>query len=382
MRKEFPGFYTKRDEAFYERLWTKGRFVFDANMLLNFFRYSVKTREALYGLLSEKSVKDRLWIPYQVALEYQRNLQNVRWEPVGACLDLRDQLKKVRAKLRADDHRERIDKLLADVDHFVDEARERFDAGSEAQWIDAIAGLFDGKVGAKWTEQQLNAVYKEGEDRYRKKIPPGFADASSKSGDDRFGDLVVWKQVIEFAQTTPDGIIFVTDDSKTDWWEEFGGRTLGPHTALLEEMAREANGVPFYIYTGQRFLELAKKHLAPQQVTDDSLQEVRRVHAEQEELATAKRFTIDDLVAAMRFDPGTLARWNPHAAGELLEAFEIEHGEAPDEFLRILAATSSNEELRHLLSLSAHRRMAKRRQRLAEGISDEVARDDDKENDS
>jgi hypothetical protein len=43
MRKAFPGFYVKKDAAFFTAIWNEGRFVFDANMLLNFFRYSAQT---------------------------------------------------------------------------------------------------------------------------------------------------------------------------------------------------------------------------------------------------------------------------------------------------------------------------------------------------
>ncbi len=59
--------------------------------------------------------------------------------------------------------------------------------------------IYDGKVGKVWADGQLAALFEGGEERYNKNVPPGFAD-SGKKGDDRFGGLVVCKQVIEFAK--------------------------------------------------------------------------------------------------------------------------------------------------------------------------------------
>lgn len=68
MRDLFPGFY-KSTEQEISTLWQEGIFVFDTNMLLHVYRYSPETRERFFETLSQ--LKDRLWIPYQAANEYQ-----------------------------------------------------------------------------------------------------------------------------------------------------------------------------------------------------------------------------------------------------------------------------------------------------------------------
>ena len=70
MKKEFPGYYEPTDKDF-KNIWDTCDFIFDANVLLNLYRYSEETRQALISIL--ESVKDRIWIPYQAALEYHRN---------------------------------------------------------------------------------------------------------------------------------------------------------------------------------------------------------------------------------------------------------------------------------------------------------------------
>ncbi len=241
MRKGFPWFYVRRDETFFKDLWDRGRFVFDTNMLLNFFRYSSETREALYNFLSSDTVKDRLWIPWHVADEYHRNLSVVRYEPVKALHELKAHLGNTRSGLKADEHRGRLDKLLADVDGFLKEASTKFESKDELAWVDKVADPYGGKVGEPFKDEELKEVRAQGEERYKRRIPPGFADASKKAGDERFGDLVIWKEVIRFAKQQAVPVVFVTDDVKEDWWERVGGKIVGPLPALLQEMAREAS---------------------------------------------------------------------------------------------------------------------------------------------
>ena len=70
MKKEFIGFYdpiqTEIDAA-----WKDGVFAFDANTLLNLYRYTDVTRKDFLHAL--QSIKEKLFIPYQVAYEYLNN---------------------------------------------------------------------------------------------------------------------------------------------------------------------------------------------------------------------------------------------------------------------------------------------------------------------
>jgi hypothetical protein len=62
MRNIFPGYYRPTDEEFY-KMWQECIFVFDANVLLNLYRYSPDTRDELLDVLER--LKDRIWIPHQ-----------------------------------------------------------------------------------------------------------------------------------------------------------------------------------------------------------------------------------------------------------------------------------------------------------------------------
>src|SRR4029077_20250194 len=104
------------------------------------------------------------------------------------------------------------------------------------------------------TEERLAPIRKEGEERYAKKIPPGFEDAKKGGeGGDKFGDLIIWKEMIEKAKAEVRPIIFVTDDGKSDWWHIHSGKKLGPHPYLVEEFLN-ASGQQFHIYELPQFL--------------------------------------------------------------------------------------------------------------------------------
>ncbi|WP_231662859.1 PIN-like domain-containing protein, partial [Pseudanabaena sp. 'Roaring Creek'] len=70
MKDLFPGYYLPTEEEFIE-LWKSGIFVLDTNVLLKLYKYDQKTCDDFFKVL--RVVSDRLWIPHQVALEFQEN---------------------------------------------------------------------------------------------------------------------------------------------------------------------------------------------------------------------------------------------------------------------------------------------------------------------
>ena len=63
--------------------------VFDTSALLDLYYYSENTRHKLFENVFEK-IKDRLWIPAQVAFEFSKNRKNVLLKPIQSYKDLMD----------------------------------------------------------------------------------------------------------------------------------------------------------------------------------------------------------------------------------------------------------------------------------------------------
>ncbi|MBP0029401.1 MAG: hypothetical protein J7529_13535 [Roseofilum sp. Guam] len=156
---------------------------------------------------------------------------------------------------------------------------------------DKIDTLFEGKVGNPFTKEQLEEVYKNGEQRYADKIPPGYKDKDK--GDklrhnglvyqEKFGDLVIWQQILEKAKQMSEGseelsIIFITNDNKEDWWLIDHGKTIGPRRELIQEINRETDGKiqKFHMYKAELFLIHAKEYLGLD-IKDESIKQVRNI---------------------------------------------------------------------------------------------------------
>jgi len=116
---------------------------------------------------------------------------------------------------------------------------------------------------------------------------------TSKEGIRRFGDVILWFQILDHAQAVKKPIILISDDAKEDWWLIHHGRTIGPRPELVAEMRRKAN-MDFYMYSSDRFLERAADFLQLQR-QQDAIEEARELR--QEDIAIQKQDTQSTAVA-------------------------------------------------------------------------------------
>lgn len=267
MRTTFVGWYAKSPEQL-KALWDIALIVPDTNILLHLLRHSAEVRGQLMDVFERK--KTSLWIPYQVGIEFQRRRLDVQQHAFDAYDRLETDLTKFvnQAKDGINQYRAHpvidIVRELSALDVFQADFQQRIAAAKaehSAEEFNAsfvkVTELFAGKVGAKPSAERIAAIHKEGNDRYAKKIPPGFEDAKKAAeGGDKFGDLVIWMEMIEKAKTDKRPIIFVTDDGKSDWWHIHRGRKMGPHPGLVEEFLA-MTGQEFHIYELLQFLRYA-----------------------------------------------------------------------------------------------------------------------------
>lgn len=282
MKTHYPGFYKPTDETFAE-LWQNATVVFDTNVLLDLYRVSNETAKKLIEMIAYFANKDRVFIPCQVAMEYHRNLletilmQKAKYSDALKCLkDFERKISEKRnhpyltAKLK-----ERFSSLLTDIESSFKEQTNKIEKIITQPSIkDELATLLDGKVGDGFSKEELDKIREEGAIRYAAKIPPGFKDAD-KSSDNQYGDLVIWKEVLEFAKQQQVGIIYVSSDVKDDWYLRLHGITYGPHPDLIKEFETYTNQ-SIYLYSLDLFLIEANK----QKVADiprASLDEVENV---------------------------------------------------------------------------------------------------------
>lgn len=267
MKRAFPGWYARTPEEL-SKIWETALFVPDANVLLHCLRHPSAVRDELLRVF--RILGDSLWVPHQVGLEFHRHRLDVMFEAHDAYEVLEREQEAIIEKAR-----ERVRQLRAhptiDVPReiealgvFLSDFRTRM-LGYKASHptsaidgaVDALTALLEDRVGDKWSSDQLQALKKEGEERYAKKVPPGFKDAKKDAGEfDKFGDLIIWKDMIAKATATQRPIIFISDDAKEDWWWLHKGRKIGPRPELIEEF-RIASKQDFHMYEFARFLHFA-----------------------------------------------------------------------------------------------------------------------------
>ncbi|WP_205650005.1 PIN-like domain-containing protein [Agrobacterium sp. RS6] len=301
MRDKYPGWYPKSSvEA--SALWDNAIFVPDANVLLHCLRHPAAVREELLRLFD--ALKESLWIPYQVGLEFHRNRLDVELGAQDAYdVLIKDQeatIEKARERLRQLRAHPTISvpKELAALDMFSADFRARMAASQASHPTEDIAAavtrltqVLDGRIGEKWKPEQFAALKKEGEDRYAKKIPPGYKDSKKDSGEfDKYGDLIIWKDMIGKAKTDKRPVIFISDDAKEDWWWIHKGRKLGPRPELIEEF-QAGSDQEFHIYEFGQFLRFAGARFpeikAGVDQVEKSLQDDVRARKKQNEAAEA-----------------------------------------------------------------------------------------------
>lgn len=267
MKTTFVGWYAKSPEQL-RKLWDAALIVPDTNILLHLLRHSAEVRGQLMDVFERK--KASLWIPYQVGIEFQRRRLDVQQHALDAYDRLGTDLTKFvnQAKDGINQYRAHpvidIERELSALDMFQADFQQRIGAAKAQHSVEEfnasfvkVTELFTGKVGEKPSAERIVAIQKEGGDRYAKKIPPGFEDAKKAAeGGDKFGDLVIWMEMIEKAKAEKRPIIFVTDDGKSDWWHIHRGRKIGPHPALIEEFLATTEQ-EFHIYELLQFLRYA-----------------------------------------------------------------------------------------------------------------------------
>jgi hypothetical protein len=310
MNKLFPEYYRPSDKDL-SKIWKTCVFVLDTNVLLNLYRYPKSAREDLLKVL--KQVSPRLWIPYQAALEFQRNRLDVIAEQVQKFDDVKSLLEKTTSDLRNGLMQLQLkkrhstinpDEFLTQVDNVVNGfmenlnnlQKEQPDVFRDDELRNRLNVLFDEKVGNPPKSQaDLDKIYMEGKSRFEQKFPPGYKDISKGKSSDKespvfmsggltykreFGDLILWLQIIEEAKTRGwKQVIFITDDDKEDWWwivDSRGKKTIGPRPELIQEICSKGGVTSFYMYNSERFLEFANTYLKVA-VEQESIDQVREI---------------------------------------------------------------------------------------------------------
>lgn len=285
MKAEFAEYYTPRDSDT-DTVWRDAFIALDSSVLLGLYEYTPKTRDRLLEILS--GLAPRLWLPHQVGLEFHRRRIAVKAEQFEDYASLRkiiieEHLDKAIAAIDPNQKHPEIDftqiaKILTrtrnQIAASLDRAKKAHPPiGNDDAVLEQVTALYEGTVGKPYADDKLSEIYKDGAKRFTRHQPPGYRDATKKATEaDRFGDLVLWLQLLDHAKETQRPIIFVTADAKVDWWVRERGRSIMARPELIKEAT--ALGVQYRQYRTEWFLERAEAFLALE-AQPEAIREVR-----------------------------------------------------------------------------------------------------------
>lgn len=296
MKKEFIGYYDPTEEEI-KNAWNNSIFAFDANTLLNLYRYTSETRKDFLDIL--KILKNRLFLPYQAALEYHRNRKSVIFSNQNAYTELCEILKKnfdidilekvSKFKRHPSIIIQNIKNIQTDFINKLNVEIEKQkikhpDFKSKDEILEDLTKLFENSLGRKFSNEELLNIYKSGKDRYAEKIPPGYMDAIPKKDKGEnyiYGDLIIWKELINYSIVEKKQLIFITDDSKEDWWISENGDSSKPRAELIKEFY-DLTGMRIFIYKADLFLQYAKEQKFMPKLKDKSINEIKEIRISDE----------------------------------------------------------------------------------------------------
>ncbi|MBD3682997.1 DUF4935 domain-containing protein [Stenotrophomonas sp. Br8] len=290
MKSSFKGYYAP-DAKEIKRLWEHGTFVFDTNVLLHLYRVPKSTREQVLSTLQE--LKERLWIPRHVGLEFQRRrlgaIHAAHQKTAAVLKEIDKSLASYFTAVEKAELKERgvteADDSLSAIRAEANKVRSTVEATLAGQLSptdhdsirDSLDELFH-QVGAAPTQEQVTAWDSLAEQRFALKRGPGFEDGTKAEGDEpqyyaqgvtyqsQYGDLYIWMQILEHVrENNIEDVVFVTRDAKEDWWRLAPGEgknraRLAPLEMLVEEMI-QAGVKNFWMYQLDTFLIDAERQL-------------------------------------------------------------------------------------------------------------------------
>lgn len=341
------------DDAERRGFFQDGIIVLDTNVLLSLYEYTETSREEVLSALGQAA--GRLWMPYQVGLEFVRGRRSTLESRKRALTDAANEVNKklmvarkaiVEAKnlvcaqldkyARAPEEIAALEALAEDsaVDEYLAVYQAEFkrrlnmlkaDHSLALNSLDAedpilprVAELYGEGVGRQPDDDVLRRRIEEATAfRFPNKIPPGFADSGKDTPIRSAGDFLLWEELIEHAQKLPETgrrVLFVSNDTKEDWYETGPGhRGSRPWPSLVDELKRRSGAdlrieTPPHFYGGIReFLDV--------ELAEDTYAEIERVSEAFDARLPVERLVVTAETAPRIAPPEALARAASKSAG-------------------------------------------------------------------
>ena len=252
----------------------------DANVLLLPYKFESTSLSAVAGAYKELKDSDRLRVPARAAQEFLKHRSDKLSEIDKIFSDQlsvkRTCLKQINFIENDKDLNEirRFEKDIHDIEkkivNRIKKVRQKINSEVGGDPISKVYAecLVDSVVGLQ--DFDRDEFKKELDYRYKNKIPPGFKDVAKP--DQGVGDLLIWKTLLQIGASSKRDLIFVTADSKGDWWSRRGASER-VRLELVEEYRAASGGCYFYLQNLSDLLEILG-------VSNNEVENIRRAEVE------------------------------------------------------------------------------------------------------
>lgn len=250
--------------------------VLDTNILFNLYRNTESDSKVFIKFIEK--YKDHLVLPYTIGREFIKGKDHILKKE--SIRNLNDKISKHTKCI------ENLESGLKELDNLPDNFNEELDLNdlnkatediikkitkrrtslrsqltkekkkiNTSDWIvDKVFEIFEGKIWNRLSSEEIKEIEIEGKIRYKSYMPPGFKDSDKPNN--KFGDLFLWKEILKNCKGKK--TLFVTDDTKKDWYHTDEKKSLTPHPLLLEEYLGETSE-KCYLVTFAEFMEIHKQ---------------------------------------------------------------------------------------------------------------------------
>jgi predicted nucleic acid-binding protein len=311
-----------------DNIYKESIIVLDTNSLLNLYRYSKDTRNKYLEILNK--VENRLYLTYHVCSEFYKNRYNLIGnraffkETINELIDenqgkLLNIIKnssgssKYNSALGILKHEEELKNKIVDeieksskkIKKYIESFKHDIDFKFIQQKdpiLAEVVEIFKDKISVEITNEEKQKIYKNGEERFKNLVPPGYKD-NAKDFPEKYGDLIIWNELINLAKEQKKDILFVSDDRKEDWVIEFKGMDLGPRKELIKEFNKETEKL-FYSITTKEFIKIISESYSIKD-TESLEMETEIIHNKIQEDGYSFKDSIEDL-----YNPESLEKAN------------------------------------------------------------------------
>lgn len=287
-------------EKDFRRLWKSALISLDTSALL--FLQECNAPYAKYAMDTLLFLEDRVWITSHVANVEMVPQRNYTGEVNGSLRKLNkfdrefdNTITAINAKFHSlqqnldEQGHDLLSGLIAEIDinkvlydvisNFklnVALSTEENKEFLQSKLIQVFHKTLCSKTSLGFTEEEILDIEQEGVLRYEQCIPPGYGDKDKEKN--KYGDLIIWKELLRKANQENRPVLFITRDKKEDWFKLADKEIVEVREELRKEA--EANHAEVYVIYLNDFINMSLQF-----VSRNSNELHKKVDNQQNELA-------------------------------------------------------------------------------------------------